>query len=154
MSWKISLGWGVKMHDSSERHVTQFWHPVGEFKRNQARQSADMNSHRKTEMKDPHSKKGMQRNTRWTYVDGQNQRPIPVNHGNHHLYGCQQHNNIINQSLRRREAWANGHCSATFKHYNWCYRTIDTISTYSICISTFRVIWREIIVIYQAYCLY
>ena len=48
-----------KKHDSAEESMTQIWHPIRASKRNQARQPAevdvDMDSHRKTGMKDPNS---------------------------------------------------------------------------------------------------
>ena len=42
-------------------------------------------------------KRGIQRNTRQTYVEGQNQRPSPVNHKNDHRR-CWWHNDIVDQS--------------------------------------------------------
>ena len=66
-SQKASHEWGKKC-DSAEESMTQFWFPMRDSKRNQVRQlvevDADVDSCRKTEMKDPNSEEGIQRNTR------------------------------------------------------------------------------------------
>ena len=55
MSW-------VKKHDTAKGSMAQFWHPIRNSKRNQARQAADIDmdvdSYRKTEMKDLNSEEG------------------------------------------------------------------------------------------------
>ena len=56
----------------------------------------DMDSCRKTKMKDPNSEKGDAEETKYTYVEGQNQRTTPVNHEDY--YRCQWHNETIDWS--------------------------------------------------------
>ena len=154
------LNW-IKKHECSRRSITQFWHLMWGSKRNQVRQPADIDadkdSHKRTKMKDPNSEEGDRHKYQMNlFADGS------ITKGLMHCWTMRIIIEGVDDTMTQMtghneegEAWVAGHYSATFKfsssHYQF-YWVIDTVSSCSICISAFRVILREIIVVHITYC--
>ena len=146
--WAVSQ---VEKYDSAERIMTHFWHPMWGSKRNQARQladvDADVDSHRKTEGKKPYSKEKGHRGV----LDKPTQRG--------RTKGLHQWTmEIIVEGIDDSATWSTSHkvrgsmsswlllsYLQVLKYYYWFPLAINTISLYSNCIGSFRVILREIL---------